>query len=266
MTRRIGGTAGGLLLLGALLGASHDGQAAEYIPPPIMPVPNAWQGRSVAVVRVLDKLDAHIETLTLKAGETGTYKSLSVTVRSCMDRPDGMPADSGAFLDVQDRRSQVQAFSGWTFSGQPSIGVFESPVYGVQLVTCQGDLVAPLAPPLPQAAPEPESLLPGPVASTPSDSGGSSADTPATDTGGPAASDATPDNAPPAVDQPSAPSSGVDQPSSPGRDATPEASTPGPAPGHAHDDSDDSQPDPVYPTGAPPLPPAPAPAPASPPR
>ncbi len=150
MTRSASPVPGVVLGLGLLIGllAPVQGRAASYITPPIMPIANAWQGRSQAVVRVLDKLDAHVETLTLKAGETGSYKSLSVTVRSCMDRPDGLPVENGAFLDIQDRRGGVQPFSGWTFSGQPSIGVFESPIYAVRLASCgaAGAAAAPAGP------------------------------------------------------------------------------------------------------------------------
>ncbi len=225
------------VLAGAALLAAPASRAADYVPPPIMPVPNAWQGRSEAVVRVLDKLDAHIETLTLKAGETGSYKSLGVTVRSCMDRPDGLPRDAGAFLDIQDHRAgDVPPFNGWTFSGDPSVGVFESPVYAVQLVTCQGDLVAPMAPPLPPPVPPPPSMLPPPPPSTPPGD----------------ADDGAPD-APVAMtpSQPAAPgasSSGVDDVTPPDQPGQPDAAV---------------QPDAVYPDGAPP--PAPPPPPASPP-
>lgn len=221
-----------------LLAAAWPSRAAEYVPPPIMPVPNAWQGRSQAVVRVLDKLDAHVETLTLRAGETGSYKSLGVTVRSCMDRPDGLPRDAGAFLDVQDHRAgDVPPFNGWAFSGDPSVGVFESPVYAVQLVTCGGDLVAPAAPPLPPPVPPPASMLPPP-----------------------------PPASPPADADDSVDPSGVAQ-----QPVAPPATQPGDgeAPPPAQQDRaapDDTQPDAVYPDGAPPsASPPPAPQPAAPP-
>ncbi len=228
-----------LLAGAALLAAAPASRAAEYVPPPIMPVPNAWQGRSQAVVRVLDKLDAHIETLTLKAGETGSYKSLSVTVRSCMDRPDGLPRDAGAFLDVQDHRAaDVTPFNGWTFSGDPSVGVFESPVYGVQLVTCQGDLVAPAAPPLPPPVPPPPSMLPPPPQAAPlTDADDGAADAPAIMTPPPPAA---PGAVPPGDGEAPPP----DQPGQP--------------------DDAAAQPDAVYPDGAPP--PAPPPAPSPPPQ
>ncbi len=224
------GTFLGLALLIGLL-APVPGRAASYVTPPIMPIANAWQGRSQAVVRVLDKLDAHVETLTLKAGETGSYKSLSVTVRSCMDRPDGLPVENGAFLDIQDRRGGVQPFSGWTFSGQPSIGVFESPIYAVRLASCGGELVAPLAPPLPAPVPPPESMVSNPPAVPPSN----------------------PDAAPDAAGA----ASGDDA----AGDAAPSASSSGGAPAAdgpadvSSDGSDAALPDPVYPTGPPPVPP-----------
>jgi hypothetical protein len=233
------------LLGGVLVLPGRPAHAASYIVPPIMPVPNAWQGRAVAVVRVLDKLDAHIETLTLKAGETGSYKSLSVTVRSCMDRPDGLPRDNGAFLEIQDRRSEVQPFSGWTFSSQPSLGVFESPVYGVQLVTCQGDLVAPLAPPLPEPVPPPESMMPTPPAVSSSDVDGSTSDT-----SSPAPAD---ENAPDAGMAPGGPAAPA-----PADGGTAPAGPSAPSPQNG---SDAAQPDPVYPAGPPPPPAPPADAP-----
>ncbi len=210
------------ILLAALLVAPASALGAEYVPPPIMPVPDAWQGRATGLVRILDKLDAHVEVLTLAAGQTGHYKSLSVTLRACMDRPDGIPHDSAAFLDVQDGHGNGQPFTGWTFANEPSIGVFESPVYGVQLVNCQGDKVAPLAPPLPTPVPAPPGLIrntPPPV---------------------PDAGDTLPDGpAPDAIDQ----GQPEIQPPPPGAPAAPSNAAPAPS---------DGAPDAVYPSGAPP--------------
>ncbi len=220
-----------------LVAAPAAGVAAEYVPPPIMPIPTAWQGRAAAVVRVLDKLDAHVETLTLRAGETGTYKSLAVTVRSCMDRPDGLPADSAAFLDIQDRHGDVQPFTGWTLAREPAIGVFESPIYGVQLASCDGEAVAPAAPPLPAPVPPPASL-------TPEEAGAAAA----ADTAGSGGSSTS-------VDGPQGPS--VDVPEAGDGGPTPAAKPPAPPAQGAPADAPDgggAQPDPVYPDGPPPPP------------
>lgn len=134
--------------------------AAEPITPPAMYPPDTWAGRSAAVVRVLDKLDAHVETLTIPAGQRGGYKSLGVAVRSCLQHPPGLAPDSAAFLSVQDANA-APVFSGWMFSAEPFIAVFESPVYGVQLVSCGGGDVAPAAPPLLPPAPA-ATAAPGP--------------------------------------------------------------------------------------------------------
>ena len=147
--------AGAFLLLGPSAGPA---MAAEPITPPAMYPPDSWEGRSAAVVRVLDKLDAHVETLTIPAGGSGSYKSLGVAVRSCLQHPPGLAPDSAALLSVQDSNA-APVFSGWMFSAEPFIAVFESPVYGVQLVSCGGTDVAPAAPPLlppvPAAMPDP---------------------------------------------------------------------------------------------------------------
>ena len=144
-------------------------RAAEPVTPPAMYPPDSWEGRSVAVVRVLDKLDAHVETLTIPAGQSGNYKSLGVAVRSCLQHPPGLVPDSAAFLSVRDTTA-APVFAGWMFSAEPFIAVFESPVYGVQLVSCGGADAAPAAPPL---------LPPVPAVMTPPDAGADAAAPPA---------------------------------------------------------------------------------------
>ncbi len=143
-----------------LLATSGLAMAAEPVTPPAMYPPESWEGRAAAVVRVLDKLDAHVETLTIPAGGSGSYKSLGVAVRSCLQHPPGLAPDSAALLSVQDSNA-APVFSGWMFSAEPFIAVFESPVYGVQLVSCGGADIAPAAPPLlppvPAATPDPRS-------------------------------------------------------------------------------------------------------------
>ncbi|MCQ8279530.1 DUF2155 domain-containing protein [Acetobacteraceae bacterium KSS8] len=230
--------------LAALLVSPASALAADYVPPPIMPLPNAWQGRSTGVVRILDKLDARVEVLTLAPGQTGHYKSLSVTLRACMDRPDGIPHDSAAFLDVQDGHGNGQPFTGWTFANEPSIGVFESPIYGVQLVNCQGDKVAPLAPPLPAPVPAPPGLLNNvPQAPAPSTGGPDAGDTGSDLTAPDAVDQGQPDIQPPPPGPPSnTPASHPPSPP-PGTLSAPAADSPAPS---------DGAPDAVYPSGAPP--------------
>ena len=165
-----------VLGLAALAGSGGSVIAAEPVtPPPIYP-PDTWEGRSTAVVRVLDKLDAHVETLTIPAGQSGSYKSLGILVRSCLQHPPGLSPDAAAFLTVQDGHAASAPFAAWMFAAEPFIAVFESPVYGVQLVSCSGTDVAPVAPPL---LPSPSSVPSSNVPATPDPNAAPDADAPA---------------------------------------------------------------------------------------
>lgn len=152
------------LLLG--FGEAHAMEPATLVTPPAMYPPDTWEGRSAAVVRVLDKLDARVQTLTIPMGQDGTYKSLTISVHSCLQHPVGLAPDSAALLTVQDGHSgtkplAAKPFDDWMFAAEPFVAVFESPVYGVQLIACAGTEIAPAAPPLlPPVPPAPQTGAP----------------------------------------------------------------------------------------------------------
>ncbi len=126
--------------------------AADPVAPPAMYPPATWEGRSDAVLRVLDRLDSNVETLTITAGQSATFKSVTIAVQSCLQHPPGLPPDAAASLRITDAHSAASDFSGWMFAAEPFVAVFQSPVYGVQLVSCGGTAVAPAAPTLPPPA------------------------------------------------------------------------------------------------------------------
>lgn len=136
-------------LLAGLPACAH---AAEWLAPPAMYPPDTWQGRSIATVRVLDKLDAHIQMLDIPTGQDVTYKSLTLHATSCLQRPPTLPADSAAWLEVHDAHEGMIPFQGWMAIAEPATGVFQNPLYDVQLAGCGGDAVAPVPPPLAVAA------------------------------------------------------------------------------------------------------------------
>ena len=151
------------LVLAALPGAAR---AVEWLAAPAMYAPDTWQGRSVAVVRVLDKLDAHVQLIEIPVGQDVPYKSLTLHATSCLQRPATLAADSAAWLEVHDAHEGMAPFQGWMAIAEPAIGVFQNPLYDVQLASCGGDAVAPVPPPLNVAAAQ----APAPVA-TPADAG-----------------------------------------------------------------------------------------------
>ncbi|HEX3350438.1 MAG TPA: DUF2155 domain-containing protein [Acetobacteraceae bacterium] len=92
--------------------------------------------RSSVEIRVLDKVRARSLTLKGQVGETLTFGTLSIAVKSCVVHPPDQPADAAAFLDITDPRAGAPAFHGWMFANEPFLSVFESPVYDVQLSGC----------------------------------------------------------------------------------------------------------------------------------
>jgi len=120
---------------GANAGAPQTtpGQApAAAGPPP----PNPWLPQGAAVVQVLDKPDAQSTTLTIKAGQSATWRSLTIAVKACEIRPPDMVPDATAYLDVTDSHPGQPGFSGWMLSSDPSLNMMQNPIYNVQVKGC----------------------------------------------------------------------------------------------------------------------------------
>ncbi|WP_062500252.1 DUF2155 domain-containing protein [Gluconobacter oxydans] len=138
--------AAGMILLAGISGA----RAATGVAPPAMYPAATWQGQSQAVVRVLDRLDAHLELLTIPVGGSATYHGLSVGVEACVSRPQTLAADAGALLHLKDSSDpQRPPFDGWMLAQEPSVATYGSPLYDVRVVSCAGAPTAPQAGPLP---------------------------------------------------------------------------------------------------------------------
>lgn len=166
-----------LLVLGMLASAGCGGQAravgTPLAPPAVYPA-GVWQGKGTAVVRVLDRLDAHVEVLSVPVGgEAIHYKNLDIQARRCLQRPPTRAPDAAAWLEIQDTHPGGATFKGWMLAAEPGLGVLESSVYDVRMVGCTGDDVAPFLPllpkpaappPLPEAAPVENETGTGPAA------------------------------------------------------------------------------------------------------
>ena len=109
--------------------------AAQPVVPPLSS-PDAWAPRQTAELVVLDKVRARPFTITLHVGQTGPAGPLTVTLRRCVARPSDLPADSAAFLEIEDPHSTA-SFRGWMLTNEPSLGQFEHPIYDVRLTACR---------------------------------------------------------------------------------------------------------------------------------
>jgi hypothetical protein len=111
--------------------------------PPASPDPapppsgGEWRKLGQAEISVLDKIATRREILTVKAGDSGRFESLTIRVLNCLTRPDSEPRDSAAFLEIADSHAGTPAFRGWMFSGEPAVAMLEHPVYDVRVVRCR---------------------------------------------------------------------------------------------------------------------------------
>ena len=99
--------------------------------------PEQWIKRGAAEVAAVDKLSAQPTKLTIRAGSSAAFATLTIAVRSCLVRPPDQPADATAWIDVTDNRPNSAAFHGWVLSGEPGLTVFQSPLYDLRLLGCR---------------------------------------------------------------------------------------------------------------------------------
>jgi hypothetical protein len=106
-----------------------------YTPAP--PVPQTWQPQGIAVLQVLDKVDAQSASLTIKVGQSGKYAALTIAVRACeVSAPTERP-DAAAFLDITDSHPDAPSFHGWMLKSAPSVSMLQHPIYDVRVLGCR---------------------------------------------------------------------------------------------------------------------------------
>jgi hypothetical protein len=109
---------------------------AEVVTPPVISPPDTWVARTAGTLRVLNKLDSTVQTLTVHVGDKAHLGSLAITLEACAVRPGDLPADATAHLKVADSRPDQPGFDGWILQKEPGINIFEHPVYDIQLAGC----------------------------------------------------------------------------------------------------------------------------------
>ncbi|QHI94940.1 DUF2155 domain-containing protein [Aristophania vespae] len=136
--------------------------SVEGVPVPAVHPADSWQGRAKAVIRVLNRLDSQSELLTLSVGEEGHYRSLNLKLTACVERPPTLAPETAAQLNLTDSQAKdSEPFEGWILAQQPGLSVYQSSLYDVQVVRCEGEKVAPMVgPPPPVKAPQITSSAP----------------------------------------------------------------------------------------------------------
>ena len=110
----------------------------------------------VAEFTGLDKITGRTITFDVAVDETVQFGALQVTPRVCHTRPPTEPAQTTAFVEVDEitLANKIQRlFTGWMFAASPGLHAIEHPVYDVWLIDCKL-----------QMGPEPEAQVPAPAA------------------------------------------------------------------------------------------------------
>lgn len=125
-----------MIRLACVLALIGHAALAQSTPPPTPP-PALWQARGTIELRVLDKVNARAASLSGRIGQAFKYGFLTITARSCVVPPPGLPADSAAFLDIVDSRPDTPSFHAWMFASAPAVSMLEHPIYDVRVTGCQ---------------------------------------------------------------------------------------------------------------------------------
>jgi hypothetical protein len=126
----------------AIPGQTAPGQPApgtdtgQPAAPATSPQPSdVWVQQGSADLILLDKVNVRRQEMTIKVGQSGTFGSLTIAVRSCVIRPPDQAPDAAAFLDITDSRGGP-GFQGWMIKSDPSLSMLQHPVYDVRVAGC----------------------------------------------------------------------------------------------------------------------------------
>ncbi len=100
---------------------------------------DSWLRQSVAVVRVLNKVEATTKILKIPVGQSVRYQTLTIEAQGCIVRPPSVPFDSAAYVQVTDTKLTSVHFASWIFASEPGASVFEHPLYNISAVGCLGE-------------------------------------------------------------------------------------------------------------------------------
>lgn len=98
----------------------------------------------VAIFAGLDKITGRIISFEVTVDETVQFGALQLTPRLCYTRPPTEPANTTAFIEVDEvtfTNEYRRIFGGWVFASSPGLHGIEHPIYDVWLTGCKGGTV-----------------------------------------------------------------------------------------------------------------------------
>lgn len=123
----------------------------------------------IAIFTGLDKITGRTINFEVGVDETVQFGALQLTPRVCFTRPPTEPANTTAFIEVDEitfSNEYRRIFGGWVYQASPGLHGVEHPVYDVWLTGCKGgttiiaDPVDPNEPPKAPVAANPAPAAP----------------------------------------------------------------------------------------------------------
>lgn len=131
----------GLLL--ALVLAATSAPAAEFDEAP------------GAQLRVLDKLTAKVEDVTIARGQSQAFGRMTVQLDACRYPAGNQVAEALAHLTILNQGMEKPSFAGWMVASSPALSALDDPRYDVWVIRCDVPELA-----LPEVQPAPEEAAP----------------------------------------------------------------------------------------------------------
>ncbi len=101
--------------------------------------------QSKVVLKALDKVSGHVNTLELPVNQVGSFGDLKILVKKCWKADPEERPQATAYIEILEHKPLSDpslAFKGWMFAANPSISAMEHPVYDVWLKDCTGEMLS----------------------------------------------------------------------------------------------------------------------------
>jgi hypothetical protein len=108
-----------------------------------------------AQLRVLDKLTAKVEDITIARGQSQAFGRMTVQLDACRYPAGNQVAEALAHLTVLNQGEASPRFAGWMVASSPALSALDDPRYDVWVIRCDvPDLALPEVQPADDAAAE----------------------------------------------------------------------------------------------------------------
>lgn len=106
-----------------------------------------------AQLRVLDKLTAKVEDITIARGQSQAFGRMTVQLDACRYPSGNQVAEALAHLTILNHGMEKPSFAGWMVASSPALSALDDPRYDVWVIRCDvPDLALPEVQPAPEGA------------------------------------------------------------------------------------------------------------------